>query len=104
MNTENVVKHLRALWRTDRIIADIRLRHLLVGQEYAEDGQGARRRRIVRSALVAGAPQSFSRTSQMSGSVGSGLISKPSCRHISSITTFSLSTSPEMVLSPSDLA
>lgn len=31
MNTENVVKHLRALWRTDRIIADIRLRHLLVG-------------------------------------------------------------------------
>ena len=31
MNTENVVKHLRALWRTDRIIADIRLRHMLVG-------------------------------------------------------------------------
>ncbi|AWM02492.1 hypothetical protein [Bradyrhizobium amphicarpaeae] len=31
MNTENVAKHLRALWRTDRIIADIRLRHLLVG-------------------------------------------------------------------------
>ena len=31
MNTENVVKHLRALWRTDRIIADIRLRHLLMG-------------------------------------------------------------------------
>lgn len=31
MNTENVVKHLRALWRTDRIIADIRLRHLLIG-------------------------------------------------------------------------
>ncbi|QQO22577.1 phage holin family protein [Bradyrhizobium diazoefficiens] len=31
MNTENVVKHLRALWRTDRIIADSRLRHLLVG-------------------------------------------------------------------------
>jgi hypothetical protein len=31
MNTENVVKHLRALWRTDRIIADIRMRHLLVG-------------------------------------------------------------------------
>lgn len=30
MNTENVVKHLRVLWRTDRIIADIRLRHLLV--------------------------------------------------------------------------
>ena len=31
MNTENVVKHLRVLWRTDRIIADIRMRHLLVG-------------------------------------------------------------------------
>lgn len=31
MSSENVVKHLRALWRTDRIIADIRLRHLLVG-------------------------------------------------------------------------
>ncbi|MDA9437585.1 hypothetical protein XH98_00340 [Bradyrhizobium sp. CCBAU 51745] len=31
MNSENVVKHLRVLWRTDRIIADIRLRHLLVG-------------------------------------------------------------------------
>jgi hypothetical protein len=31
VNTENVVKHLRALWRTDRIIADIRLRHLLMG-------------------------------------------------------------------------
>ncbi|SEM32392.1 hypothetical protein [Bradyrhizobium sp. OK095] len=31
MNTENVVKHLRVLWRTDRIIADIRLRHLLLG-------------------------------------------------------------------------
>lgn len=31
MNTENVVKHLRVLWRTDRIIADIRLRHLLAG-------------------------------------------------------------------------
>jgi len=31
VNTENVVKHLRALWRTDRIIADIRLRHMLVG-------------------------------------------------------------------------
>lgn len=30
MNTEAVVKHLRALWRTDRIIADIRMRHLLV--------------------------------------------------------------------------
>jgi Putative Actinobacterial Holin-X, holin superfamily III len=31
VNTENVVKHLRVLWRTDRIIADIRIRHLLVG-------------------------------------------------------------------------
>lgn len=31
MNTENVVKHLRVLWRTDRLIADIRLRHLLIG-------------------------------------------------------------------------
>ena len=31
MNTENVVKHLRVLWRTDRIIADIRMRQLLVG-------------------------------------------------------------------------
>jgi len=31
VNTENVVKHLRVLWRTDRIIADIRLKHLLVG-------------------------------------------------------------------------
>ena len=31
MNTENVVKNLRVLWRTDRIIADIRMRHLLMG-------------------------------------------------------------------------
>ena len=31
MNSENVVKQLRALWRTDRIIAEIRMRHLLVG-------------------------------------------------------------------------
>jgi hypothetical protein len=31
VNTDNVVRHLRVLWRTDRIIADIRLRHLLVG-------------------------------------------------------------------------
>jgi hypothetical protein len=31
VNTENVVKNLRVLWRTDRIIAEIRLRHLLVG-------------------------------------------------------------------------
>jgi hypothetical protein len=31
VNTENVVKHLRVLWRADRIIADIKLRHLLSG-------------------------------------------------------------------------
>lgn len=31
MNTENIVRHLRVLWRTDRFIADIRLRHLLIG-------------------------------------------------------------------------
>jgi hypothetical protein len=31
VNTDNVVNHLRVLWRTDRIIADIRLRHLLWG-------------------------------------------------------------------------
>jgi hypothetical protein len=31
MNTENVVKHLRVLWRADRIVAEIRMRHLLVG-------------------------------------------------------------------------
>ncbi|HEY4987349.1 MAG TPA: phage holin family protein [Bradyrhizobium sp.] len=31
MNTENVVKQLRALWRTDRIIAELRTRHMLVG-------------------------------------------------------------------------
>jgi hypothetical protein len=31
VNTENVVKQLRVLWRTDRIIAEIRLQHLLVG-------------------------------------------------------------------------
>jgi hypothetical protein len=31
VNTENVVKQLRVLWRTDRIIAEIRLRHLLAG-------------------------------------------------------------------------
>ena len=30
MNTENIIKNLRALWRTDRIIADIRMRHMLV--------------------------------------------------------------------------
>jgi membrane protein implicated in regulation of membrane protease activity len=31
VNTENVIKNLRVLWRTDRIIADIRMRHMLVG-------------------------------------------------------------------------
>jgi hypothetical protein len=31
VNTENIVKQLRVLWRTDRIIADIRMRHLLIG-------------------------------------------------------------------------
>src|SRR5436190_24318261 len=31
MNTENVVKNLGVLWRTDRIIAELRMRHLLVG-------------------------------------------------------------------------
>jgi hypothetical protein len=31
VNTENVVKHLRVLWHTDRIIAGLRMRHLLVG-------------------------------------------------------------------------
>lgn len=31
MNTDNIAKNLRLLWRTDRIIADIRMRHMLVG-------------------------------------------------------------------------
>jgi hypothetical protein len=31
VNSENVVKNLRALWRTDQIMADIRMRHMLVG-------------------------------------------------------------------------
>ncbi len=31
MNTENVIKHLRTLWRTDRIIAELRMRHMLIG-------------------------------------------------------------------------
>ena len=31
MNSENIVKQLRVLWRTDRIIAEIRMRHMLVG-------------------------------------------------------------------------
>ena len=30
MNTENILRNLGVLWRTDRIIADIRMRHLLV--------------------------------------------------------------------------
>ena len=29
MSTETAIGHLRALWRTERIIADIRLKHLL---------------------------------------------------------------------------
>lgn len=31
MDSDNVVKNLRALWRTDRIIAEVRMRHMLVG-------------------------------------------------------------------------
>ncbi|MBS0530311.1 MAG: phage holin family protein, partial [Proteobacteria bacterium] len=31
MNSENVVKALRVLWRTDRIIVDIKMKHMLVG-------------------------------------------------------------------------
>jgi hypothetical protein len=31
VNTERIITHLRTLWRTDRIIAEIRLRHLLIG-------------------------------------------------------------------------
>jgi hypothetical protein len=31
LNTENIVKNLRVLWRADRIIADIRMRHMLIG-------------------------------------------------------------------------
>lgn len=31
MNVENIAKNLRILWRTDRIIADVRMRHLLLG-------------------------------------------------------------------------
>jgi hypothetical protein len=30
VNTENIIKNLRVLWRTNRIIADIRMRHMLV--------------------------------------------------------------------------
>jgi hypothetical protein len=31
VNGENIVRNLRLLWRTDRIIAEMRLRHMLVG-------------------------------------------------------------------------
>jgi hypothetical protein len=31
VNPENIAKNLRLLWRTDRIIAEMRLRHMLVG-------------------------------------------------------------------------
>ena len=31
MNGDNIIRHLRALWRTDRIIAEIRLRNMLIG-------------------------------------------------------------------------
>ena len=31
MNPENIVRNLRLLWRTDRIIAEMQLRHMLVG-------------------------------------------------------------------------
>ena len=31
MNIESILMNLRVLWRTDRIIADIRMRHLLAG-------------------------------------------------------------------------
>ena len=31
MNTDNIAKNLRVLWRTDRIIAEIRMRHMLIG-------------------------------------------------------------------------
>ncbi len=31
MNSDNIIKNLRVLWRTDRIIAEIRMRHLLTG-------------------------------------------------------------------------
>jgi hypothetical protein len=30
MSTENIVRNLRVLWRTDRIIAEIRMRHLAI--------------------------------------------------------------------------
>lgn len=31
MNIESILTNLRVLWRTDRIIADIRMRHMLAG-------------------------------------------------------------------------
>jgi hypothetical protein len=31
MNTETIIKNLRVLWRTDRMIAEIRTRHLMFG-------------------------------------------------------------------------
>jgi membrane protein implicated in regulation of membrane protease activity len=31
VNSENIVKNLRVLWRADRIIAEIRMRHMLIG-------------------------------------------------------------------------
>jgi len=31
VNTDNIVRNLRVLWRTDRIIAEVRMRHMLVG-------------------------------------------------------------------------
>ena len=31
MNSENIIRNLRLLWRADKIIAEIRLRHMLVG-------------------------------------------------------------------------
>lgn len=31
MNSENIVRNLRLLWRADKIIAELRLRHMLVG-------------------------------------------------------------------------
>ncbi len=31
MSSEDIARNLRALWRADKIIADIRLRHMLVG-------------------------------------------------------------------------
>ena len=221
MNSENVVKHLRALWRTDRIIAEIRMRHMLVGlglrafaaliaafgllmlelsayfalvqiwsaisaaailgavnfgiaailfliagrpprgrelelateihdsamealqlearalqsqvsgaihnplngilpllivplitiiikslKKPAAKAAAASPARGNRTAMIANArcPRASSLTSQTSCSTGSVFTWKPRCRHISSITVFSLNTSPEMAFSPSDFA